>query len=719
MTILLLLVKASVVLSATLAAAWLLRASAASARHALWSAAFVALLSMPLLSAAVPSLDVPVPSAWAAAAVASTALPDVVSAAAVAAPVSVPGDDRIRDGEPGIERAALPAPERSARPSAVMAAGLFWLAGATTAIVVLVLSLFRVARLSRAADAMANEGWLTAVEALAAHLGMRQAPRLLVSRAVRTPMAGGLVRPTIFLPADAASWSAERRDVVLAHELSHLSRRDPLRHVAARLAVACYWFHPLAWVAASQATLAREQACDEAVLELGVRPSEYARVLLEIAESMASPVRAAAALPMVERSTLETRVMAILDHDARPSRLRHPFVFAAGAAALVLSIAAARPMASSVTPGRQALPRPSLPAESPQAHFTGAAAAESALAPAQTARGDCWSEEYRGSFSGSSRSVTDAGGRTVVSEMIGTRDGDRVVQTHFGDVRVCMVAQGAVGLERGRPSEWAAPRLLMESRRGTSTQQMDIRGAQVTWRVNGADRAVDAAAQQWRAAMLAALDQVWDISTLRGEVSTLRGEISTVRGQESTLRGQISTLRGEVSTMRGRQSSLRGDESSLRGEISSIQGHVSTLRGQISSERGAISSLQADRYGLSDADRSSAGAQIRDHEAAIDRLEHELRDYDSAAKIAAVEKKIAALKTDGEVASIDDEIKRFDLDGKTAAIERQIQALDVDGKIAEIERRIAALDADRRTSQMESRLDEAVKRLDQTIAAIR
>jgi beta-lactamase regulating signal transducer with metallopeptidase domain/predicted nucleic acid-binding Zn-ribbon protein len=702
MTILLLLVKASVVLSATLAAAWLLRASSAAARHALWSSAFAALLLMPLLSAAVPALDVPVPSEWAVAPVHSTVPAGAVTARGAAAPVLVLDDDGSRDRDHRIDRAEARAVNRRTWPSRVMAAGLAWLAGAAAAIIVLLLSLFRAARLARSAEVLSDEGWRRAAEALAARLGMRRTPRVLVSGAVRTPMAGGVFRPTIFLPVSFASWTAECRDVVLAHELSHLSGRDPLRHVAARLAVACYWFHPLAWVAARQSTLAREQACDEAVLALGVRPSEYARVLLEIAESLTSPVKTAAALPMVERSLLEKRVMAILDHDVRPSRLRHPFVFAAGAAVLVLSIAAARPIARTIPPG------PSTPP------------AASAPLPSQTIRsGDCWSDEYRGSFSGTSTSRTDAGGHTVVSEMIGTRDGDRIIQTHFGDVRVCMIAQGAVGLERAKPSEWSAPRISIESRRGAATQQMEIRGSQITWRVNGADRAVDAAAQQWRAAMLAALDQAWDISTLRGEVSTLRGEISTIRGDESTLRGQISTLQGEVSTMRGRQSTLRGDESSLRGEISTIEGHVSTLGGQISTERGAISSLQADRYGLTDADRNRVVAQIRDHEAAIDRLEREIRDYDAARKIAAVEKRIQALHTDGEVASIDDDIRRFDLEGKTAAVERQIQALDVDGKTSEIERRIAALDADRRTSQMENRLDEAVKRLEQAIAAIR
>ena len=37
-----------------------------------------------------------------------------------------------------------------------------------------------------------------------------------------TPMAGGILRPTVFLPRAAMGWSSDRRDVVLTHEIAHL-----------------------------------------------------------------------------------------------------------------------------------------------------------------------------------------------------------------------------------------------------------------------------------------------------------------------------------------------------------------------------------------------------------------------------------------------------------------------------------------------------------------
>ena len=135
----------------------------------------------------------------------------------------------------------------------------------------------------------ASDGWSTprttwrttpgssAAATLGARLGLRRRARLLVSPRVGTPMAGGLWRPTVFLPAAARTWSAESVTSCWRMRFADLAGGDPLRHVVARRAVAAYWFHPLAWMAARQAAISREQACDEAVLAIGTRPSVYAR----------------------------------------------------------------------------------------------------------------------------------------------------------------------------------------------------------------------------------------------------------------------------------------------------------------------------------------------------------------------------------------------------------------------------------------------------------
>jgi beta-lactamase regulating signal transducer with metallopeptidase domain/predicted nucleic acid-binding Zn-ribbon protein len=731
----LLLLKTSVLLAATLGAAYLLRRAPAAARHRLWTVAFAAMLALPLLAVALPALYVPMPSCCAAPTAPSIA-PAPLSAALRDDTPAMPrgnGSRIVQDGSPVASTAG-----RFAPPPARTLLLTAWAAGSLAAGVVLLLSLVRVRRLAQAAHRLHDDAWTRSAADLGARLQLRRPARLFVSPAVGTPMAGGVWRPTIFLPAAARDWSAERRDVVLAHELAHLAGHDPLRHVAARLAVALYWFHPLAWIAARQAAAAREQACDEAVLALGTRPSAYARVLLELAESLQPAPAGLSALSMVQRAHLETRLMAILNDDVRAASGRGMTISAIAFAACTLILAALQPsvqasvgsIAIITPPARAGLPQLTAPpATTPVASPAQAVAGSGSpcitrfddFVGTTSIRGDGGRE--MGSFSGRT-TIRGAGAADASVEQIGTSGTDRIIQKNFGDLRVCMVAEGVDGSNSAeRPSQWLgrARRVVLESRRGKDVKRLEIApystGQKISWQVGGADRTFDAAAQQWRDRVLETLDTTWEISSLRGQVSSLRGEISSLRGEESSYRGEISSLQGEISTMRGRQSSLRGEESRLRGEISSIQGHLSSLRGAISSEQGNISSLTAGGYGVGDSSRTRDAI---DHlQAEIARIEREIRDYNASAKVAAVERQIDALATDTKTAAIDADIKSFDVNGKIAAIEKTIAALDVDGKSAAIERQITALDSDRRVRQLEDRRDQELKRLDAAIAAIR
>ena len=716
-----LLLKASVVLAASLAGARVLRRGPASLRHQYWTAAIAAVLLLPLLAVALPPLLLPIPATRPAAVEArdsSAATPETP-----VAPQSV--DSRTpAGGAASVERAPEAVLQAPAGPviSRRTLLLMVWAAGSALAAGVLLLSMLRVRRLRVAAEALDDPAWRTAADALARRLGVGRSVRLFVSADVATPMAGGLWQPAVFLPASALRWTPEQRDVVLAHEMAHLASRDPLRLLLARLAVAAYWFHPLAWMVAREAAVAREEACDAAVLALGTRPSVYARVLLDLAGSLQPGRRLVAALPMVQRSLLERRVMQILE-DARPAARRFAVIPVIVVASVTLAVAAARP------DYRHGLPEaPGVVPEAPVAPNVGSSASAPPAPRPVTVQsidgGDCWSNAFERSFSGS-RSVEDAGGRRTIYEQIGTSGGTRVIQKRFDDLELCLVANGVAGRE-GAPSQWLdeASAFAMEARRGGAVQRLEGRreggGAQVlSWRVGGRERPLDAAAQQWRGRMLAVLDTTWELSSLRGHVSSLRGEISSVRGEESSLRGEISSLRGEVSSMRGRISAVRGSESSLRGTISAIRGHVSALRGSISAERGAIASLEAAPYRASGADGSAIAARIARHETEIARLEQEIRAFDEASRIAAVEREIAALDAARKAAEIEAEIQKLDLEARVTAIERRIEALDVAGKVAAIGKRIEALDADRRGRQLEDRRAAEVKQLEAAVAAVR
>ncbi|HEY4113262.1 MAG TPA: M56 family metallopeptidase, partial [Rhizomicrobium sp.] len=109
------------------------------------------------------------------------------------------------------------------------------------------------------------------------------------------PMTWGFVRPVILLPAEAVHWSSERRRAVLLHELAHVRRRDSLAQILSLMACALYWPNPLAWIGARAMRRDAEIAADDRVIDAGVKPSAYARELLQLAEEYRGLRRAAVA----------------------------------------------------------------------------------------------------------------------------------------------------------------------------------------------------------------------------------------------------------------------------------------------------------------------------------------------------------------------------------------------------------------------------------------
>ena len=134
------------------------------------------------------------------------------------------------------------------------------------------------------------------------------------SDAISVPETFGLRRPVILLPVEAADWSEERLRVVLAHELTHIDRHDWLTQIVAQFSACVYWFHPLAWYALGQLRSERELACDDGVLRMGYRGSEYAQHLVDVARAVRTHTDSlAASVPMATRSQLESRIRAILN----------------------------------------------------------------------------------------------------------------------------------------------------------------------------------------------------------------------------------------------------------------------------------------------------------------------------------------------------------------------------------------------------------------------
>lgn len=288
--------KSTAVLGVASLLVFLLRAKSAAIRHTVWSAAFAAILVLPLLSVSLPALPVPIGGSL----LASGFIVRTNSSASIQAPAS-------SIGRQGTIAPPLRTGPQSEWPKWLI---LIWAAGTAISLAQMLIGWIAIRRLQR----KANPAIVLELASLAKLLGIREKVSLFKAPRGSMPITFGLFHAAIFLPAEILEWSAERRRMVLLHELAHVRRGDSGIHLLARTALSLYWWNPLAWTAWREFLKERERAADDLVLNAGGCASEYARHLLEIARSMQlSPAAECAAVPMARRSQLEGRLLAILD----------------------------------------------------------------------------------------------------------------------------------------------------------------------------------------------------------------------------------------------------------------------------------------------------------------------------------------------------------------------------------------------------------------------
>ena len=354
--------KASLLFAAAGLASLALRRRSAAARHMIWTLALLSVLVLPVLSIALPHWQLPIVT------IAREAPQLPAPSFQLPAHKSDRSASRMKqtpDASATLAAAPL-AHGAPARPPMSWSAVLLmiWLAGAFVILGRLGAGILAVQWMSRRTERVIDAPWLPQARTLAAELGI--SPRVLFLRSSRAsmPMAWGIFRPAVLMPADADLWPAERLRIVLLHELAHVKRRDCLTHMLAQISCACHWFNPLAWIAARHARTERERACDDLVLAAGTRGPDYADQLIEIARVMRSgrfpAVLAGASLAMARRSELEGRLMAILDPSvprAGVSRFRSAVATTVFALA-VMPLASLQPWTIAAAGDRQEATRP-------------------------------------------------------------------------------------------------------------------------------------------------------------------------------------------------------------------------------------------------------------------------------------------------------------------------------------------------------------------------
>jgi murein DD-endopeptidase MepM/ murein hydrolase activator NlpD len=128
-----------------------------------------------------------------------------------------------------------------------------------------------------------------------------------------SPMLIGLYKPCLLIPRHLRSFDSLQQQMVIAHELTHLRRRDPLWMALSIALQTALWFNPPMRKLGERLTWAQELSCDEQVLRGRAQPQRqaYAAALVAQLKLQQRSFGAAMAFGGHRPGTLAERMMLI------------------------------------------------------------------------------------------------------------------------------------------------------------------------------------------------------------------------------------------------------------------------------------------------------------------------------------------------------------------------------------------------------------------------
>ena len=216
-----------------------------------------------------------------------------------------------------------------------------WLCGCAAVLLTWWTCWRRIAVAVREASPVQQGPELDALRRLEVIVGITKPVALVLSSTSLEPGVFGIARPVLLWPRSLAErLTSAHAEMILAHELSHVRRRDNLAAAIHMVVETIFWFHPLVWWLGARMVDERERACDEDVLRLGSKPQVYAESVLKVCEFyVESPIVCVAG---VTGSNLKKRMERIMS-DRVGKKLngwRKLFLATAGVASLAVPIVA-------------------------------------------------------------------------------------------------------------------------------------------------------------------------------------------------------------------------------------------------------------------------------------------------------------------------------------------------------------------------------------------
>ncbi len=329
-------IKLSLLLSIVWVGSLVMRKRSAAAQHRWWTLGFVGCLILPAICFFTPTWTLPILPSTSAGLRPSQL--DGVSMPEIRVPVNLTHSDR--SVEPTRQRERISKPrtasdlgstnpvgEKSIESTRVQEENLttlsipsvlliLWIVGIALCWLRITWQHILLKRVLRDCVRLDNPEWNVLLRKCSESLSLHHKASLFQHNSTQSPVSTGVWNPAVILPHDADTWDADRRRLVLLHELAHVQRRDVLTQTVAGLVCGLYWFNPLCWYGLLQMRKLRELACDDLVLSCDQQPSSYADVLLGVARSYRHQ-HYSTAVGMAHSANVESRIMAILDKTRR------------------------------------------------------------------------------------------------------------------------------------------------------------------------------------------------------------------------------------------------------------------------------------------------------------------------------------------------------------------------------------------------------------------
>ncbi|HLP46671.1 MAG TPA: M56 family metallopeptidase [Candidatus Kapabacteria bacterium] len=313
--------KSTVILSLALGLSLLARKQPASFRHLLLGFSLLGLLVLPFLSAFMPGWQTGLVPSW----ITQPGKSTTVTIVQVLTPSPNAGSANhlqlqahLSTGNQMITKGYW-----FLKPQYRLGFTAIWLLVSGLMLIKILFGLYGASRLTRQGISMKGYPWQHLFLWFLEKMSLKRNVRLIKNQRIAMPMTWGILKPVVLMPPASVKWPVEHCSSVLFHELSHVKRGDFLVQLLCRIACSLYWLNPLTWIAFKLLRKEQEKACDEMVLQTGIKPSTYASALLHLKQVvdkghyMPSP-----AIGMAGNSELNERLMTILEKKFKTKEIK-------------------------------------------------------------------------------------------------------------------------------------------------------------------------------------------------------------------------------------------------------------------------------------------------------------------------------------------------------------------------------------------------------------